>query len=913
MDKFRIQARELVKRLTLDEKLRLICTHQQPVESIGLKEFYIGTEVARGFVGRKEDEFSTVFPQPVGLAGTFDTDLMQKLGEIAGRECRAYHNANPNISLCCWGPTVDMERDPRWGRTEEGYGEDVFLAGEMTKAYTTGMAGYDENYFMTIPTLKHFCANNNEETRMSCNAYLPLRLKYEYYYAAFMNAIKYGGARSVMTAYNEINGLPAMLNPELNTMLKDEWGMWFAVTDGGDFSQTVTSHGYYNSHAQTLAAALKCGCDVMTDNEILVRNAAEKALKNNLITEKDIDKNIENILYARIKLGQLADDCPYDGITKDITDNEEARAVNLRAAEEQTVMLKNNGILPIKKISGKIAVVGAFADENLSDWYTGVFRDPVSVYEGIKREFSENEVICDSLWDIVRIKAPNGKYISVGENGSVSADKNIPDESCEFELQDWGENNKNLFSVKYKKYLRFEDNTLKLHNSKIYDWFTFETFNIFRSEKGFVFESYLHHERMKADDMGAISFEKRTGVRDENIFSIEFVSLKYQRAEKIAESCEYVFFCVGNHPVQTAKECYDRKNLWLNIQTGMAEHIFNNNKNTVMILISSYPYTINRENKIMPAILYSTHAGAHLGTAVADTVCGKNNPSGRLSMTWYKSELDLPEITDYDIEKNETTYMYFRGTPLYPFGYGLSYSEFEYRNLTALQTENDLKCQLSVKNISDTDGTEVIQIYYSVPLSKISRPIKKLCAFGRVYLKSGEEKTLNLSIPEHILQIYDTHSRKMLTESGNYILYAGSSSEDIRLQTEIPINSDEIKARDDTFEAQAFDSADGIKIFFSKELEKYYIRVCGWSGYAVYEDVNFRDRKNLVITASSFMKEDIVNADVCGHKIPIKLKASDGYDDFSKYSVQLPENLPDSGKLIFLMPSDTEILDIKLT
>ena len=198
MDKFRKQAKELVKKLTLDEKIRLIPNHQLPVESVGLKEFNLGTEAARGFVGRKDDEFSTVFPQPVGLAGTFDTELMQKLGEIAGRECRAYYNENPEISPCFWGPTVDMERDPRWGRTEEAYGEDVCLAGEMTKAYTKGMAGYDENYFLTIPTLKHFCANNNEENRIDCNAYLPLRLKYEYYYAAFMNAIKYGGARTVV-------------------------------------------------------------------------------------------------------------------------------------------------------------------------------------------------------------------------------------------------------------------------------------------------------------------------------------------------------------------------------------------------------------------------------------------------------------------------------------------------------------------------------------------------------------------------------------------------------------------------------------------------------------------------------------------------------------------------------------------
>ena len=173
--------------------------------------------------------------------------------------------------------------------------------------------------------------------------------------------------------------------------------------------------------------------------------------------------------------------------------------------------------------------------------------------------------------------------------------------------------------------------------------------------------------------------------------------------------------------------------------------------------------------------------------------------------------------------------MYFKGEPLYPFGYGLSYSEFEYSNLTAMQSGNGLECKISVKNISDTDGTEVVQIYYSVPDSRVSRPIKKLCTFGRVNLKAGEEKTLNLTIPEHILQIYDTHSRKMMTESGKYILSAGSSSADIRLETEIQVKGSNIPLRDDIFEAQAFDSADGIKIFYSKKLAGHYIRVCGWS------------------------------------------------------------------------------------
>ena len=236
----REKAEKLVAKMTPDEKLGLLSTHHNPIERLGMGEFWIGTEVARGFVGRDPEKYSTVFPQPIGLAATFDRELLLELGKIAGKEARAYYNRDKKGGLMLWGPTVDMERDPRWGRTEEAYGEDVCLAGELTAAYTLGMAGIsDDGYYMTVPTLKHFCADNNEEDRVKCDAYLPLRLKYEYYYAAFENAIRKGGARSIMTAYNEINGVPAICNPDLQHILKEKWGLWFTVTDGADFVQIL--------------------------------------------------------------------------------------------------------------------------------------------------------------------------------------------------------------------------------------------------------------------------------------------------------------------------------------------------------------------------------------------------------------------------------------------------------------------------------------------------------------------------------------------------------------------------------------------------------------------------------------------------------------------------------------------------
>ena len=209
------RVQDLLAHLTLAEKIGLLSTHQLPIPRLDIGEWYIGTEVARGYVSRDPEEPSTVFPQPIGMASTFDPSLMYQLGEIAGEEARFYQRKDPKSHLMLWGPTVDPERDPRWGRTEEGYGEDPFLIGEMTAAYTQGMAGEDPVYRRTIPALKHFCANNNEKNRGSCSANVTPRTLHEYYYRAFEGAVVRGGADSMMAAYNELSGVPACMNPDL--------------------------------------------------------------------------------------------------------------------------------------------------------------------------------------------------------------------------------------------------------------------------------------------------------------------------------------------------------------------------------------------------------------------------------------------------------------------------------------------------------------------------------------------------------------------------------------------------------------------------------------------------------------------------------------------------------------------------
>lgn len=909
----REQAAALAAKLTPEEKRGLLTTHQHAAERLGLGEFYVGTEVARGFVGRRAEDFSTVFPQPVGLASTFDRDLLRQLGDIAGTECRAYYNRDQRSALCVWGPTVDMERDPRWGRTEEAYGEDPFLAGELTAALTSGMAGDHPCYLKVLPTLKHFCANNYEEKRINDDAFLPPRLKYEYYYAAFMPAIRFGGAKSIMTAYNEINGVPALCNPDLKRILKEKWGLWFVVTDGADFGQTLLAHKYGASHADVYAEAIRAGCDLMTDDDTLTANAAECALQEGLLTESELDEMLTNVLYARMRLGQLSDDCPYDSITPEEIDTDAARAVNLRAAEEQFVLLKNDGMLPLQNPK-RIAVCGPLADENLRDWYTGYFRDAVYVPEGMRAEYPDAEIITDSLWDHVAVQAANGKYLAVHADGTCAFDADTISEQTTFALQDWGENWQNLYAVSAKRYLRVsDDGRLLLHNRSVYDWFTHETFRLLDTPDGTILEAPFHHRRMEAAADGTIRFTDQTAVMPERAFRIQVISRGTDRAKNLAANADAVIYCTGNHPVQVAKECYDRKTLALNIQPDMAETLHSINPKTAMLLISGYPYAINREQEILPAILWSSHAGAHLGTAAAHVLSGAYNPAGRLPLTWYRSEHDLPGIGNYDIESTGTTYLYFRGKPLYPFGFGLSYAAFRYESLSITQNaDGSLTAEVTLQNISERAGDEVVQIYYSMPDSAVRRPMKKLCGFARVHLAAQERKSVSVTIPAYILQIYDPHSRSMLTESGSYQFFAGGSSDTLPLQAAVTVAGCPIPLRESCFDAEQFDQGYSVTIGYCRELKRHDLRVRGWCGTAVYTGVPFAGKRRLLIRAAALVKQNGITVQIGSHSFDLQIAASSSFSDFREYAVPLPDDLPDSGTVVLIMQEGISVLEIAL-
>jgi len=920
---FKDRMKDLLYHLTVDEKIHMMTTHHYPVERLNIGEWYVGSEVARGFVGRNDSMKSTVFPQPIGMASTFDDEIMERVGKVASDEARAYYNRDKTSYLCLWGPTVDMERHPLWGRSEEAYGEDPCLTGKMSTAYTKGLIGNDKTYYKTLPTLKHFCANNNEKHRGSSNSSIPIPLLHEYYYKAFESSIRFGGAKSVMTAYNEINHCPATMNKEIKILLKDKWGLKYVVTDGGDFVQNVIDHSVCKSHAEALAYCVESGVDCFTDIDEVVHNAVYQALNRRLITIDDIDNAIYNALLCRMKLGHFDNACPYDSITTDVIDNQEARALNLQVAKEGVTLLKNNGILPLDK-SKSVAVIGFLANTMLKDWYTGISTYSVTSLDALKKEFSN--VAFNNGFDIIAIKCSNGKYLSVGDDGKVSATADTITTAEQFEFHDWSEGWLNLYSVKLGKYLHLnDDTTITALTDEVYGWFTRETFNfksIFNTNEISI-EEYLFHKKLFIADDGSLKCSQSNEFLTDTTerFVVEIVSKGVERVSKLVKNYDYSIVFAGNDPEQYARECFDRNTLELpSHQSELIKSSYESNVNTIMVLVSSYPYAVNWEDDNLPAIVYTSHAGAELGNAICTTLIGENNPAGRTPMTWYKSLNDIPNIMEYDITKG-LTYMYYKGEPLYPFGYGLSYSTFEYSNMECNYESNSFKVSMDITNTSNIDGDEVIQLYYKVINSIVQRPIKKLFDFKRVHIKAGEtihfEKEYFMLDPKDstYFEFYDVTRLIMAVEDADYNIMIGSSSNSIKSSFTIHINGDKVLHRNVVRNVDAinYNYAYGTDIYYSSDIGKHYVYCKSWSGAIIFKDCLLSNASRIQIIATSVLKDSKVIVKSKGKELcTIDVLASDGFYDFKEFNGTFTESLNAIQDLELYLSEGIGILSIRV-
>ncbi len=851
------RAEALLEELTLEEKLSLIHTHMAEVPRLGIKAFGIGAEVARGLVCRGNDfgeRPTTVFPEPFGMAAMFDTNIMRAVGEVTGNEARIY-NAEGKSSLCVWGPTVDLERDPRWGRNEEAYGEDPCLTGTMAAAFCKGMYGINEKYARVIPTLKHFYANNHEEDRGSDNAVIPTRLKYDYYLRAFEKPVRDGHAYSLMTSYNEINGIEALCNPEVDKVCKQKWGLLFAVTDGGDFIDNVCRHRHDKTHVDAIAKVYKNhGADIMTDNASVVTDAAREALERGLIEEADIDKALFGVLKARFMLGEFDKDCPYNDVDKSLLCCDEYYKISEKAAEKSIILLKNShAVLPLNK-NDRLAVIGYHADMNFRDWYTGYSEKNGTILDAVKSVAGADNVTYDSGNDIIALRnAATGFYFSVDENGNVTSDSPTLNESCLFELFEWGDDSVSLKSV-YNGLFLADNGGIRCVGKEPYGWFVKEKFTMVSNGSDHLFKNW-QDRYLEINSKSQLSVTTALKPSKNSYIHVEVFSSGLQRVQRVAtEAHNVVYFC-GNNPLINARETMDRKHLDLpEKQQRILDKVLSVNPDAVLFMVSGYPYAIKNDNA--SSILHTTHAGPAMGKAVTDVLFGKVSPAGRCPVTWYRSENELCDIHDYNIIRTKSTYLYYDGEPLYPFGYGLSYTAFRYGALKLDKRSyvrgEKISVSFDLENIGGYDSEEVVQLYISYPKLPMPMPIKQLKAFSRVFVQKGDAVRVTLEFDVDDLAIWDGNIRDYDVFSGEYEILVGSSSADIRRNIDIHVVATEYEGIDMTASIPAVDCVDyiGVEYLADDDLEEYAL-MNDWQSHMCFDGCVFKPFHAVEVTASN--------------------------------------------------------------
>jgi len=841
------RVRDLISKLTLEEKAGFIPSRNQPVERLDIKPWSIGAEGAHGFVDREGN--NTTFPQTIGLASGWDRGLLRRIGEAAATEARVYYKKHGDKGLAIWSPTIDMERDPRWGRTEEGYGEDPFLAGELSYAYICGAQGDDPFYLRISCGPKHFFANNNEKKRVNCSCSIPARCMHEYYLAPFKTAVQKAKAVSMMTAYNEVNGIPMMLHPMLNDIVKKEWGLeGHFVTDGGDFLQTVLQHHYFESHAETAAIALKNGADTMTDAKEQSLPAVLEALEKKLISEEELDEHLERILSIQFRLGLFDPPglCPYDSISEKDLMKDEYRNLAREAVKKSIVLLKNdrgaNGdcLLPLRKekVKGSIAVLGPLAGSIHLDWYSGIPTYLCTPLEGLRDVYGKEKIVNAEYRDLVSFTTedgrplvltdvghPKGKLLSTGEPGQAPAcfykedwgwgSQTLADKESGLLLESpfWRRNPGDLQPPPIPENARPKADALKEEQCVIsasgkssHSWFAFSVFNLVPQENGLICLRTFDNRRIAVPKgAGPVLLHDDPLPAAGELFKMKIEKEGLASSVEAAAKADQVIFIGGNNPMINGRECIDRPSMDLPpFQKEFIRRIMEVNPKITLVLISGYPYTLKDIAKNISSIIWMAPGIQETGRGLADVISGEYSPAGRLPLTWYEDEEQLPSIMEYDIISAETTYQYFKGQVLYPFGHGLSYSRFEYSDLqidktTATKNETVI-VSFKVKNAGSAHAEEVPQLYVTLKSKKKTlcsqkRPQKILKGFDRVSLAPGVEKQINFELPVNELSVWDNYNGRFCVEECVCAVSIGASSADIRLTSNFEIKGDAFTSR----------------------------------------------------------------------------------------------------------------------
>ncbi len=866
----------LVGLLTPDEMIKCLYHESDDIPRLGIKHYNHGNEALHGVVRPGK---ATVFPMAIAFGATWDPDLIFDVATAISDEARAKHyrdaiDTGPTGLLTFWSPTVNMARDPRWGRTAETYGEDPWLTSRIGIQFVRGLQGNDPKYLKVVSTPKHFAGNNEEHNRHQCNPNISMKDAREYFLPAFKALITEGKAQSIMGAYNAIFGRSCCQNKHLLTdILRHEWGFkGYIVTDCGAVGDAMP---FLHNHVLTFPAAVAETINAGVDLECgpFFKRYLKTAMKKGMVTLETVKRAVTNVLRARFMLGLFdpVESCPYSKIPYDVVGCDKHSNLALKVAQESIVLLKNtrrdgSSILPIDTTQVKrIVVVGPNADVCQFGDYSGTpVRKPVSPIDGIKEIFKHVEVF-HVQWNPPRkkqrfmaIPARNLKpskdctkhdglmrefYPDLDFQGqcitSVDAQINFdwePDvhdpsisnafkaTGLEQELDVPTRETKN-FSLRWSGFIcvdvpgiydikfdvggieRGNGATVMVQGKDATEGITA------RLEPGTPCEVRIELPRL-GSNVETMKGGKKAGMVKQFLNTLARhrrrrhhlaglparVSLQWKmpatagdpsfpREVAAAKEADVVIACLGLG-LGYEREGLDKKSLELPPeQNELMQRVVSANPNTVAVMITGSPLSFPWIDEHVPGILLAWYPGERGGEAIAGILSGDVNPSGRLPITFYKSTNQLPPFNEYDLAKGKT-YWYFDGEPLYPFGFGLSFTTFAYKKITLqkdkFQASETIVVNVEVENAGDRPGSEIIQVYTRYKEATGTKrcnerlPRQQLKGFARTRLNPGEQANLAIEIPVGRLEFYDDVEGKFIVLRGTVDIMVGPSSKDIK-------------------------------------------------------------------------------------------------------------------------------------
>ena len=802
------RADDLISRMSLDEKIDQTGHIAPAIPRLRVPAYNWWNE---GLHGVARAGIATVFPQAIGMAATFDEPLMHDVADTISTEFRAKYSAevHPDGStdwyrgLTVWSPNINIFRDPRWGRGQETYGEDPFLTARLGVAFITGLQGTDPNYFKTIATPKHFAVHSGpESTRHGVNVGASRHDMEDTYLPAFRAAIVEGKAESIMCAYNRLNGDPACANSALLVEhLRKDWGFQgYVVSDCGAVADVYKGHRFTPTAEAAAAAVFKAGMDLICGDSRNNMNADPQgilgAVHQGLLSEADLDRALRRLFIARFRLGLFdpPSSVPYSKLTAADNDTEAHRQLALRMARESLVLLKNKeNFLPLRHPPSSVAVIGPDADslDALEGNYSGTPSRPVTILAGIRNRFPQSKIVFvqgTGLVGPVTKSVPSdalctdtscsqhGLKAEYFSNMSLEGSPVMSrvDAAVDFNWGDSGVSPQLLskYSVRWTGVL------VPPESGDYLLGFTGEDgFRVWLDDALVVEDWTLHRPANTATRQMHLEKGRAYSLKIEYFQNIRISEARLiwslpcgedTQALDAARNADLVITVMGLSPRIEGEEMKvnaegfssgDRTRIDLAApQEQLLERIASGGKPTVLILTNGSALAINwaNANPNIPAILEAWYPGGQGGTAVAEALAGDFSPAGRLPVTFYKSVDQLPAFDDYSMAKR--TYRYFDGEPLYPFGFGLSYTSFAYDQLkvdhTSISAKDSVTLSVDVKNTGTAAGDEVVQLYLTHG-GVDGAPLRSLAGFARIHLNRGEKRTVKFVLRDRDLSIVD--------------------------------------------------------------------------------------------------------------------------------------------------------------